>query len=81
MATTCHIHPFIKNKEGKYVRSILWNDILKEETLLPTRVDQKKLYQGVHSDYFMGWFGDWLNDPNAKISDIKYRGDLKGKSI
>jgi len=22
---------------------------------------------------------DWLNDPNAKISDIKYNGDLKGK--
>ncbi|MFC2125856.1 chaperone NapD [Bacteroidota bacterium] len=23
---------------------------------------------------------DWLNDPTAKIKDIKYRGDLKGLS-
>ena len=22
---------------------------------------------------------DWLNNPNAKLKDIKYRGDLKGK--
>ncbi len=22
---------------------------------------------------------DWLNDPNAKLSDIKYNGDLKGR--
>lgn len=22
---------------------------------------------------------EWLNDPNAKIKDIKYGGDLKGR--
>jgi len=22
---------------------------------------------------------DWLNDPNAKVGDIKYNGDLKGR--
>lgn len=22
---------------------------------------------------------DWLNDPNARLKDIKYKGDLKGK--
>ena len=22
---------------------------------------------------------EWLNDPNAKVSDIKYNGDLKGR--
>jgi nitrate reductase NapD len=30
---------------------------------------------------FKGNIPDWLNDPNDKISDIKYRGDLKGKSM
>ncbi|MCP3931399.1 MAG: chaperone NapD [Bacteroidetes bacterium] len=26
-----------------------------------------------------GKIPDWLNDPNAKLKDIKYQGDLKGQ--
>jgi hypothetical protein len=65
MAQACHIKPFIVNKEGSYVKSQLWESI---EAELETRGSQKRLYQGVHSDYFMKWFGDWLDDPdNASL--------------
>ena len=68
---TCHVIPRIKSKEGGFVESQLWKDLMKIHN---DRDWVKRVYEGVHTDYFLKWFGDWIDDPEKASSLLHGEG-------
>jgi len=79
MAKDCHIVPPIKNSEGNYIESHLFKELREKNkergTEYSVREYAKKIYHGTHTDHFMNWFGDWINDPDKASLVVDENGE------
>lgn len=72
---TCQITPKIPSKDGKkHVDSKLFNDLY---NVFRNREWVKRVYYGVHTDYFIDWFGDWIKDPENSSIVVDENGEPK----
>ena len=78
MANICHIIPRIRNTEGEYVESSLFKQLL---GLTEDRAKTKRMYEEMHSDEFLEWFGDWLTSPENVKNKLDENGEPKYEDI
>jgi hypothetical protein len=67
---SCYIVPIIKNKEGDFVESELYRDLL--EYTNNDRNRSNSIYEYIHSDEFISKFGDWIN---TKVENTDVNGE------
>ena len=71
---SCDIIPQIINRKGQPVESQLWKDLFK---IRNDRAWVKRVYEGIHTDYFIKWFGDWINDAEDSSLVVDKNGEPK----
>jgi len=69
----CNIHPIIISR-GREVKSKLWTDLL---AISNNREWAKRVYQGVHSDWFVKRFGDWITEAENTSLAVDEYGEPK----
>ena len=75
---SCDITPQIINRAGQPVESQLWKDLMKINN---NRDWVKRVYEGIHTDYFVNWFGDWINDAEDASLVVDKNGEPKIVSV
>jgi len=71
---SCDITPEIINRAGQPVDSQLWKDLSK---IYNNRDWVKKIYEGIHTDHFISWFGDWINNADDSSLVVDENGEPK----
>ena len=71
---SCNITPKIINRAGQPVESQLWKDLSK---IYNNRDWVKKVYEGTHTDHFISWFGDWINNTDDSSLVVDQNGEPK----
>jgi hypothetical protein len=71
---SCDINPRIINKNGDEAVSKLWGDLHKIKN---NREWVKRVYEGTHTDYFVSWFGDWIDNPDNASLIVDSNGEPK----
>lgn len=62
----------IRSKRGGFVESKLFKELL---DISVNRAQAVRIYQGVHSPYFLKRFGDWINHPESSSLAVDENGE------
>lgn len=79
MANICHIIPKIRKPDGTYGESDLFKKLL--DLSDKDRDKAKRMYEEIHEDEFLDWFGDWLNNPEKIKDKLDENGEPKFDEI